>query len=75
MKKHKKLGWKILGWTGVVLNVIGSLPEDEKERARKEKEDLERFSDGLGGYDISGEPMSSDEAKAHRNLYGTDYDY
>lgn len=75
MKVRKKLGWKIIEWIGVALNVIGSLPEDEKERARKEKEDLDRFADGVGGYNISGEHMTHEEAKFHKDFHGTDHDY
>lgn len=60
---------------GKVLNTVFFFADDEKERAKREKEDLDRFSDGVGSYNVPGEHMTADEAKAHRDLHSTDYDY
>lgn len=62
-------------WLGKALTTIFFFADTEEERTRKEKDDLSQFSDGLGGYNISGEHMTEDEAKAHRNLHGTNYDH
>ncbi|GGF14869.1 MAG: hypothetical protein ACI9DO_001374 [Reinekea sp.] len=66
---------KFFGWLGKALTVIFFFADDEEERTRKEKKDLERFSDGVGGYNISGEHMTHEEAKFHKDFHGTDHDY
>lgn len=62
-------------WLGKALTAIFFFADSEEESVSKERKDLSRFSDGLGGYNISGEYMTEDEAKAHKNLHGTNYDY
>lgn len=66
---------KIVGWLGNALNLIFFFVDDEEERAKKEKEELDRFADGVGGYNISGEHMTHEEVKFHRDFHGTDHDY
>jgi hypothetical protein len=56
-------------------HVVAFLFNDERGTKQREEDDLSKFSDGIGTTNISGEHMTQDEAKAHRRLFGTDYDY